>query len=147
MGEPVLEVGSGNNPDSYPNLIKLEIFAMPNVDVVSYGKHLPFINKSFQTVFSGAVIEHVQDPAKVIRNISSVLKKSGEVHIETAFLQPVHAYPNHYYNMTKSGLENLCSNFIHLDSGVKAHQSPAFTLNWILNSWQSKLEEKRKTLF
>ncbi len=146
-GEPVLDLGSGNNPDSYSNLIKLEIFALPNVDVVSYGEHLPFIDNSFQTVFSGAVIEHVQDPAEVINNIYSILQQNGDVHIETAFLQPVHAYPNHFYNMTKSGLENLCSGFTHVDSGVKGHQSPAFTLHWILNSWQSKLEGEEKESF
>lgn len=146
-GEPVLDMGSGNNPDILPNLVKLEIFALPNVDVVGFGENLPFQESVFKTVFSGAVIEHVQDPIKVVSNIHRVLKGDGQVYIETAFLQPVHAYPSHYFNMTKTGLEYLCSDFEKLDSGVKPHQYPSFTLSWILNSWQAKLSEKAKKKF
>ncbi len=146
-GKPVLDMGSGNNPDTISNLVKLEIFALPNVDVVGYGEDLPFKDDMFQTVFSGAVIEHVKDPIEVVKNIHRVVKDSGEVHIETAFLQPVHAYPDHYYNMTKSGLEHLCSEFELIDSGVKPHQKPTFTLHWILNSWQEKLVDGEKESF
>ena len=37
-----LDLGSGNNPDVVPALIKLDIFAVPNVDVVAVAEAVPF---------------------------------------------------------------------------------------------------------
>ena len=108
---PVLDLGSGNNPDYYPNLIKVEIFPFPNIDVVGYGENLLFKSEIFEIVFSGAVLEHVRNPLEVIENIKRVLRPGGEIYIETAFLQPVHSFPDHFFNVTVSGLEYLCTDF------------------------------------
>ncbi len=145
--ELVLDLGSGNNPNNINNLVKLEIFALPNVDVVGFGENMPFKDETFNTIFSGAVLEHVSDPPAVVSNMQRILRDGGQVYIETAFLQPVHAYPNHFFNMTKQGLEELCRDFNKLSSGVKPHQYPSFTLQWILNKWQENLEGEKKEAF
>jgi uncharacterized protein YbaR (Trm112 family) len=136
----VLDLGSGNNPDPFDHVMKMDIFPLPNVDVVGLAENLPFRDGVFRTVISGAVFEHVCHPFEAIENVRRVLSTDGEVYIETAFLQPVHAFPNHYFNMSLSGLELLCSEFDHVKSGVQPHQMPSFMLRWVLQSWVAKLD-------
>lgn len=146
-GEVVLDLGSGNNPMKFDNLIKADTFALPNVDVVGLGESLPFRDGVFRTVFSGAVFEHLKDPFAAIGEVARVLRPRGEVYIETAFLQPVHAFPDHYYNMTLRGLERLCAGFERLDSGVRPHQAPSFMLRWVLQVWAAKLPDAEREDF
>jgi len=143
----VLDLGSGNNPSEFPNVVKMDVFALPNVDVVGRAEELPFVDCVFKTVFSGAVFEHLRDPFGAIGEVFRVLKARGEVYIETAFLQPVHAFPEHYFNMTLRGVERLCERFERLDSGVREHQAPSFTLRWILQSWLGKLPDAEREAF
>ncbi len=136
---PVLDLGSGNNPNPVSHLIKLDIFALPHVDVVGMAENLPFRDGTFRTVMSGAVFEHVQNPFYSISEVHRVLAEEGDVYIETAFLQPVHAFPSHYFNMTRMGLEYVCRDFKKFASGAQPHQNPAFALSWYLDVFASKL--------
>ena len=135
----VLDLGSGNNQSPIPHVVKMDIFPLPNVDVVGIAEKLPFRDGAFRAVISGAVFEHVMDPFRSIESVYRVLAEGGEVYIETAFLQPVHGFPHHYYNMTRRGLENLCRSFQRIESGVQPHQSPGFMLNWIIKVWVNKM--------
>lgn len=58
----VLDLGSGNNPSACEHVVKLDVFALPNVDVVGIAENLPFRDGVFRAVLSGAVFEHVMDP-------------------------------------------------------------------------------------
>ena len=98
-------------------------------------------------MISDSVFEHLKDPFKTIDELKRVIKPGGEIYIETAFLQPIHAYPNHYYNMTKHGLENLCACFEKVESGIQPHQYPSFTLTRILRTWLEKLDGAGKDDF
>jgi len=146
---PVLDLGSGYNSNIFPDFgtVKLDIFPFPKVDVVGYGEDLPFKPDTFEAIISMSALEHVQNPFLLVHNMKQALAPDGEIYIETAFLQPVHAYPNHYFNMTKQGLEYLCSEFDKIGSGVHIHQFPSFTLNWILKSWSKKLNGKNREDF
>ena len=49
------------------------------------------------------------------------------------FLQPFHAYPHHYYNMTAQGLANLFADEIVVDrQEVNTGGMPIFMLTWVL---------------
>jgi hypothetical protein len=39
------------------------------------------------------------------------VRPGGRIFAAVPFLQPYHAYPDHYYNMTAGGLRNLFSDF------------------------------------
>ncbi len=138
-GRPVLNLGSGNQPGTFDNLIKMDIFAVPNTEIVASAMKLPFKSASLHTVFSGAVFEHLRNPFQASDELFRVLEPNGEVYIETAFLSPVHAYPNQFFNMTTAGVEELFGNFDKINSGARSHQYPSFTLVWILNVWSQKL--------
>jgi ubiquinone/menaquinone biosynthesis C-methylase UbiE len=48
------------------------------------GQALPFRNASFDWVFSHAVIEHVADAAKYLRECARVLRRGGSMYLSTA---------------------------------------------------------------
>ena len=143
----MLDLGAGNNLDSIDGLIKIDIFAFPHVDIVGAAEHLPFKNGVFDLVVSSAVFEHVYNPFAASNSVWRVIKPGGEVYVETAFLQPVHAFPNHFFNMTVSGATYLFSNFKKLETGVQPYQYPSFTLCWILDVWSDKLAEQDREAF
>ncbi len=64
-----------------------EIFTEVGVDIpliVYNGKKLPFKSNTFDIVTFIEVIEHVDNPSGVLREINRVLKKDGILHITTA---------------------------------------------------------------
>ncbi len=62
--------------------------------VVAAGEALPFRGGSFDVVFSNSVLEHVRDPAQVLREAVRVLRRGGRLH----FIVPSYAsfYESHY---------------------------------------------------
>jgi len=136
---PVLDFGSGNNPDEIDNVVKLDVFAMPHVDVVGTGERLPFRDGTFAAVVSGAVFEHVQQPFVCAENIYKAMRPGAELYVETAFLQPYHAYPHHYFNMTTRGVTKVFEAFEPRVVGVLPWQGPLFTLHWIVRRWSEIL--------
>src|SRR5688572_2177645 len=61
-GGMILDCGSGQKAVSLPNVIQLEIEHYPNVDVLAVNQRLPFVDDSFDAVFSLDVLEHVDQP-------------------------------------------------------------------------------------
>ena len=60
--------------------------------------------------------------------IRRVLKPGGTVWIETAFMQPMHADPGHYFNMTIQGLLRTFAAFEIDERGVLPHHLPSQSL-------------------
>lgn len=144
----VLDCGAGSRNEYYSNVVNFEIVPYPSTDVCGVGEKLPFISESFDAVISVAVLEHVKDPWRCAKEIVRVLKPGGQLFCCVPFLQPMHGYPDHYYNMTESGLKNL---FIE-DMDILKHSTnqstlPIWTLSWILNSWAEGLSEKTRKDF
>jgi len=98
-----LNIGSSSKK-VYPNTINLDIGNFENVDVVADGKNLPFKNNSFDLVLIESVLEHVNEPEKVIKEAYRVLKKSGKVYISIPFVFVFHGSPDDFNRYTLNGL-------------------------------------------
>ncbi len=96
--------GAGRKVDGY---INLDLVAMEEVDVAANAEHLPFSEGLFQRVECDAVLEHVRDPDRVMREIERVLAPGGYVHLVTPFCHPFHEYPKDYRRFTLDGLKQL----------------------------------------
>jgi len=144
----VLDCGAGKRPEYFENVINFEIVAYDTTDVRGVGEVLPFVDESFDAVISIAVLEHVKDPFLCAREIARVLKPGGSLMCCAPFLQPLHGYPHHYYNMTGQGLENLFSDVLETDR-ITVYESiyPIWSLTWIIQSWAAGLEEEAKKEF
>ena len=48
--------------------------------------------------------------------------------IDAAFMQPYHGDPDHYFNMTRSGLREILQGFEIEELGVRPYQNPSLGL-------------------
>ena len=145
-GEIIIEIGSGINTckdRKYENAILLEIFPYATTDVVCYAENLPFIDNSISGVICNAVLEHIKDPFHVVKEFYRILKPGGHLKIDVNFLYPYHSSPDHYFNMTISGVKELCKDFSPIEVGVGEHQLPCFGLHEILNYYFCGIEDPK----
>lgn len=110
--KPVLQLGAGVDKCNLPHLIKTDAY-LYSTDLHSLvdAHSMPFPDNTFDYVYSLAVFEHLHSPWIAANEILRVLKPGGKVFILTAFMQHMHGYPNHYFNMTTSGLKRIFSDF------------------------------------
>lgn len=137
----VLDLGAGGKFRRIAHVVQVDIFQFPMVDVVASADSLPFADNSFDAVISQAVFEHLQYPDVVVEEIRRVLKPGGVVKIDTAFLQPEHGYPHHFYNATETGLRHWFRNFDIEWSGVEPYQHPKWVLHWYLSVYLHYLDQ------
>src|SRR5260370_23687789 len=52
-----------------PGYVNLDLFPMPGVDIAADAELLPFGSDVFQRVECDAVLEHVRDPDRVVREL------------------------------------------------------------------------------
>ena len=90
-----------------PGYVNIDLFPLPGVDVVADAERLPFRVSVFTRVECDAVLEHVQHPDAVVREIGRVLAPGGYAHIVTPFCHPFHEYPRDYRRFTPDGLKEL----------------------------------------
>jgi len=90
-----------------PGYVNLDILGMPGVDVVADAECMPFGDGLFQRVECDAVLEHVDDPWRVMAEIERVLAPGGYAHLVTPFCHPFHEYPKDYRRFTLDGLKQL----------------------------------------
>jgi SAM-dependent methyltransferase len=127
---PVLDFGAGiQSPERLrDNVVNLDVVHFPNVDVVNAHPTLPYADGVFAAVVSQAVFEHVPNPVRAAQELFRVLRPGGTVLIDTAFMQPYHGDPSHYFNMTVHGLRRIMQGFEIEEIGVQPHQYPSLGL-------------------
>jgi SAM-dependent methyltransferase len=96
--------GAGRVVEGYVNI---DLVAVPGVDVAADAGLLPFAQDRFQRIECDAVLEHVRDPERVMREINRVLAPGGYLHIVTPFCHPFHEYPKDFRRYTIDGLKQI----------------------------------------
>jgi SAM-dependent methyltransferase len=147
-GGLILDCGAGRRDIYYENVVNFEIVDYDTTDVLGIGEQLPFKDNSFDAVLSVAVLEHVRDPFRCAEEIARVLKPGGELFCCVPFLQPLHGYPNHYFNATHQGLRRLFEDRLDvLSVSVPESTHPIFSLTWIVQSWTDGLKGTSREQF
>jgi len=144
----ILDCGAGRRNVYYSNVVNLEIVPYDTTDVMGVGEELPFQNECFDAVFSFSVLEHVRDPFRCAGEVTRVLKPGGELLCAVPFLQPLHGYPGHYFNMSHQGLRSLFESELTVEwQTVPPSGLPIWTLSWILSSWAAGLDGETRRQF
>jgi SAM-dependent methyltransferase len=144
----VLDCGAGSRPERTPNVINIEIADYFSTDVLAVGEALPFHDNSFDGAVSLAVLEHVRDPFACAKELLRVVKPGSNIVCSVPFLQPVHGYPSHYYNMTQEGLKALFERDAKITKCfVPLHGHPIFCLQWFLSEYLRGLPEDVRAEF
>jgi SAM-dependent methyltransferase/uncharacterized protein YbaR (Trm112 family) len=136
----VLNVGAGGTHLKLDNCVELEACIFRNTDVVGDAHHLPFADDAFDAVITFNTFEHLHDPRQAASEIHRVLKPGGKLILYTAFLQPVHEAPYHFYNTTEYGLRRWFDSFTITKLEVSENFSPAFVLGWLATEMLQAVE-------
>jgi SAM-dependent methyltransferase len=147
-GGLILDCGAGFRSTYLDDVVNFEIAGYPSTDVRGVGERLPFRDGVFDAAFSLNVLEHVQDPFACARELARVLKPGGELYCVVPFLQPLHGYPNHYFNMTHQGLRVLFDRLLTVDrQEVIPSGHPVWSLTWIVSRWADGLPRRERVKF
>jgi SAM-dependent methyltransferase len=152
-----LDFGCGvKAPDDIrANAVLLDAVHFPGVDVVNSCTTLPFRSEVFDAIVSQAVFEHLPYPHQTAAQCLRVLKPGGLFLVDTAFLQPLHADPSHYFNMTSDALRLVLDGFEIIDEGSRFYQYPSYSLKMQIDEvlpyvrrgrWLQRLEQLRAEL-
>jgi SAM-dependent methyltransferase len=144
----VLDCGAGRRGTYYDNVVNFEIVDYDTTDVVGVGEALPFRDDAFDGVISVAVLEHVRDPFRCASEIGRVLRPGGRLICCVPFLQPLHGFPHHYYNMSHQGLRALFERSLKIDDHLVIDSIlPIWSLTWFLQAWNGGLTGEAQKQF
>lgn len=116
--------------------------SIPNTIICDLTK-IPQKSDTYDSILCNAVLEHVQFPDQVLKELHRLLKPGGTFVLAVPFLQPYHASPTDFQRYTRQGLMELAR--VHDFEVVELLpvHSIAQTVTWIVWAY---LEEKRKRL-
>jgi SAM-dependent methyltransferase len=107
--------------------------------VVGPLERMPFETDSFDAALCNAVLEHVADVERSIRELARVVRPGGHVVVAVPFLQPFHANPGDYRRYTADGLAELGrAAGLEVVDVLPVHTF-AQTLGWLL--WEHAAEK------
>lgn len=95
MGGVVLDIGAGdrNALDTLGKVdryVTMDVIPRDQPTVVADAHRLPFKDGSFDSVVARALIEHVEEPERVIAEVARVLKPGGVLKFSAPFMYPIH---------------------------------------------------------
>ena len=143
----VLDFGAGLRESIEPRVVNVEISDYPTTDVLSTSDRLPFVDGVFDGLISLHVLEHVKHPWLIVREFARVLKSGGTAICTVPFISPEHGFPDHYYNMTPSGLRNLFSHMQIEQHVMRGDAHPINGIQQLLSTYNANLEEPHRSRF
>ncbi len=141
----ILNIGAGGTHVKLENVVEMEYSLFRHTDVAADAHHLPFADGSFDAVVSFNTFEHLSDPERAAAEIFRVLKPGGRLVVHTAFLQPVHEPPHHYYNTTEYGLRRWFRAFEIAGVSVSENFNPAYVIAWLVTDLLRAIEATHGT--
>lgn len=115
-------------------------------DILADIESIPLRDKSVDSVLLFMVIEHAPHPLAALREIHRILKKGGQVFMNTTENYPGHDLPNDFFRFRMGGLISLCGEagfkIIKKFSWGNIFQSNALNLNVFILQEIKKISNK-----
>lgn len=109
----LLDLGCGIQPyravyaESFKTVIAADFNRRSRINVRLNISALPFADESCSVVLLTEVIEHVEDSARALREVSRVLKREGYCFLTWPLLYPLHELPSDFARYTEFGMQHL----------------------------------------
>ncbi len=132
----LLDLGAGRKK-TRPEIISIDLYRAPGVDVIGNIHDLPFESGSIDGVIARGVLEHVKSPELVVEEIYRVLKPKGRIFSSIPFIQGYHPSPGDYRRYTVEGIQLLFSRFVKIECGITRGSASSFV--WIAREFFSEL--------
>ncbi len=101
-------------------VINIDSQKYKDIDLLADIQNIPMAGNTANGIICDTVIEHVKEPAKVIKEMHRLLKSGSYAYITAPFLYPFHSSPDDFTRWTKAGFEKELSDFTIIKSGVRA---------------------------
>ena len=145
-GARVLDLGAGNAPYrelfTHANYLTSdwagsEHAGAARADIMASADELPVADGSFDLVLCTQVLEHVPEPAAVLRECARILVGGGRIALTVPLVWEEHEMPHDYYRYTANGLRQLLSRagFIELDIEPRGNTFTALAQLLLNVSW------------
>jgi len=112
----VLDIGCGQQPYrsmfdsiSLKHYWGVDVATGSVVDMVCVGEHLPLEDESMDCILCIQVLEHVEDPGRVVGEMHRLLRDGGVALASTHGVMVYHPTPQDYWRWTQAGLYKLFS--------------------------------------
>ena len=83
-------------------------------DVISDVLNMPFKSDEFDTAICTEVLEHVETPLLLFKEVSRILKRGGYLILSSGWVAPYHKEPKDYWRFSHDAYKLLCK-----DSGFE----------------------------
>lgn len=109
----VLDVGCGTKPYAplfapfATSYVGVDPVDNPHAEVQGFAEDLPLDDACADVTLCIQVLEHVDDPAAVVRELARVTAPGGRVLLSTHGVMPYHPSPTDHWRWTHAGLELL----------------------------------------
>jgi SAM-dependent methyltransferase len=141
----VLNLSGGGTSQKFDHVVEVEYSIFRHTDLVADAHVLPFDDSSFDAAIVMNAFEHFREPDKVAAELRRVLKPDGRLLIHTAFMQPLHERPWHFFNCTRHGLEQWFRDFDVEVLHVSPNFCPNHTLAWLASEAEAALRAEVST--
>ena len=134
----IVNIGSGpGHLKNRKDIINIDIFTFEGIDLVSDATNLPIKDESVDLIINVAMMEHINAPERVIREMYRILRQDGNVFCYLPFIVPFHAAPEDFSRWTVSGAKKLFADFGEVEVFVGA--GPTSGMLWVFQEWLSIL--------
>jgi glycosyltransferase involved in cell wall biosynthesis/GT2 family glycosyltransferase/SAM-dependent methyltransferase len=137
----VLNLSAGASLEKFDHVVEVEFAIFRHTDIVADAHRMPFDDEVFEAVVVMNAFEHYRDPVRVASELHRILKPGGRILIRTAFLQPLHERPWHFFNCTRYGLEEWFKEFETDTLHVSDNFSPGYSVAWLASEAESALRQ------
>jgi ubiquinone/menaquinone biosynthesis C-methylase UbiE/glycosyltransferase involved in cell wall biosynthesis len=138
----VLNLSAGGSREKFDHVIEVEYAIFRHTDIVADAHALPFDDECFDAIVVMNAFEHYREPHKVAAELHRILKPGGRIHIRTAFLQPLHEKPWHFFNCTRYGLAEWFKSFETERLHVSKNFCPNHTMAWIASELEAAFRKE-----
>ena len=113
--------------------------SLPNAIICDL-QNIPHEDCSYDAILCNAVLEHLPNPIRAMKEFHRLLKPSGALIVSVPFLQPFHADPHDFRRYTYSGLIQLGELTGFRIIRIDALHTMAQTIGWLVWAY---FEERR----
>ncbi len=145
----LLDVGCGEKPyrvyrpPHVTHWVGFDVPENPAADIHGHAEALPFEAQTFETVLCTEVLEHVKDPALVLREVHRVLCAGGHVILTTPFYWPLHEEPFDFFRFSPYALRHLFSEadleIVRIEPLAVGFRMVALAVNTCFNNFGKRL--------
>ena len=108
-GADIIEIGAGHYDHGvfFERIVRFDFDPEQRPDILGDAHDMPIADESFDVALACSVLEHVDDPYQVVRELYRIMRPGGRVFAWVPFFFGVHAFPQDVSRFTEEGFRRV----------------------------------------